>query len=116
MGDCPTRQLILHTRILVGWFSWELNPEVLGSSWLKASATWGGGGSLRLKASVKGRWAVPTGLKPKLVQITFKDSDRTAKKTPHFTVTKINRLTVFKEIIAVYSKSHKKHKYKMNSC
>jgi hypothetical protein len=29
---------------LVGWFSWELNPGVFGSSWLKASATWGGGG------------------------------------------------------------------------
>jgi hypothetical protein len=57
MGDCPIRQLILHTRILVGWFSWELNAEVLRSSWLKASATWGG--SLRLKASVIGRRAVP---------------------------------------------------------
>jgi hypothetical protein len=57
MGDYPIRQLILHTRILVGWFSWELNPEVLGSSWLKASATWGR--SLRLKASVMGRRAVP---------------------------------------------------------
>jgi hypothetical protein len=34
-----------------------LNPEVLGSFWLKASATWGG--SLRLKASVMGRRAVP---------------------------------------------------------
>jgi hypothetical protein len=40
-------------------------------------------------------------LKSKLVQITFKDSVRTAKKTQHFTVTKINRLTLFKEIIAV---------------
>jgi hypothetical protein len=43
VGDYPIRQLILHTRILVGWFSWELNPEDLGSFWLKASATWGGG-------------------------------------------------------------------------
>jgi hypothetical protein len=41
MGDYPIRQLILRTRILVGWFSWELNPGVFGSSWLKASATWG---------------------------------------------------------------------------
>jgi hypothetical protein len=37
VGDCPIRQLILHTMILVGWFSWDLNPEVLGSLWLKAS-------------------------------------------------------------------------------
>jgi hypothetical protein len=41
MGDYPIRQIILHTRILVGCFSWELNPGVFGSSWLKASATWG---------------------------------------------------------------------------
>jgi hypothetical protein len=57
MGDYPIRQLIHHTRVLVGWFSWGLNPEVLGSSWLKASETWRG--SLRLKASVMGRRAVP---------------------------------------------------------
>jgi hypothetical protein len=31
----------------------------------------------------------------------FKDSVRTSKRTPHFTITKINWLTVFKEIIAV---------------
>jgi hypothetical protein len=30
-----------------------------------------------------------------------KDSARTARKTPHFTVTKINWLTLFKEMIAV---------------
>jgi hypothetical protein len=34
---------------------------------------------------------------------------RTAKKTPRFTVTKINRLTLFKEIIAVYGENHMKH-------
>jgi hypothetical protein len=39
----------------------------------------------------------------------FNNSVRTAKKTPHFTVTKINRLTLFKEIIAVYSEYHMKH-------
>jgi hypothetical protein len=47
-------------------------------------------------------------LKPRLVQILFKNSVRTAKKTRHFTVTKINRLTLFKEIIAVYSVDHMK--------
>jgi hypothetical protein len=40
---------------------------------------------------------------------TSKDSVRTAKKTPHFTVTKINRLTLFKEIIAVCSENHRNH-------
>jgi hypothetical protein len=38
----------------------------------------------------------------------FKNSVRTAKKTQHFTVTKINRLTLFKEIIAVNAENHSK--------
>jgi hypothetical protein len=45
-------------------------------------------------------------LKPKLIKIVFKNSVRTAKKTPHFTITKINWLTLFKEIIAVHSENH----------
>jgi hypothetical protein len=48
-------------------------------------------------------------LKPKLVKITFKNSVRTAKKTPHFTVAKINRLTLFKEIIADCCKNRTEH-------
>jgi hypothetical protein len=47
-------------------------------------------------------------LKPKLIQITFNNSVRTAKKTQHFTITNINWLTLFKEIIAVYSENHTK--------
>jgi len=39
----------------------------------------------------------------------FKNSVRTSKRTPHFTITKINWLTLFKEIIAVYSENHMKH-------
>jgi hypothetical protein len=46
-----------------------------------------------------------------VVMMVFKNSVRTAKKTPHFTVTKINRLTLFKEIIAVYSESQTEHIY-----
>jgi hypothetical protein len=42
-------------------------------------------------------------------QIIFKNPARTAKKTQHFTVTKINRLTLFKEIIAVYRENRMKH-------
>jgi hypothetical protein len=38
----------------------------------------------------------------------FKNSVRTSKRTPHFTVTKINWLMLFKEIITVYSDSNKK--------
>jgi hypothetical protein len=48
-------------------------------------------------------------LKPNLCQIIFKNSVRTAKKTVHFTITKINWLTLFKEIIAVYCENHTKH-------
>jgi hypothetical protein len=43
------------------------------------------------------------------IRIMFKNSVRTAKKTPHFTVTKINRLTLFKEITAVYRENHTEH-------
>jgi hypothetical protein len=43
-------------------------------------------------------------LKPKLVHIVYKNSVRTL----HFTITKINWLTLFKEIIVVYSKNHRK--------
>jgi hypothetical protein len=32
----------------------------------------------------------------------FKNSVRTSKRTPHFTITKINWLTLFKEVIGVY--------------
>jgi hypothetical protein len=38
----------------------------------------------------------------------FKNSVRTSKRTPHFTIRKINWLTLFKEIIAVYIEKHKK--------
>jgi hypothetical protein len=38
----------------------------------------------------------------------FKISVRTSKRTPHFTITKINWLMLFKEIIAVYSEEHTK--------
>jgi hypothetical protein len=48
-------------------------------------------------------------LKPKLVQIIFNNSVRTAKKTQHFAITKINWLTLFKEIIAVCTENHKNH-------
>jgi hypothetical protein len=36
----------------------------------------------------------------------FKNPVRTSKRTPYFTITKINRLTLFKEIIAVYGENH----------
>jgi hypothetical protein len=40
----------------------------------------------------------------------FNNSFRTSKRTPHFTVTKINWQTLFREIIAVYSENHTKLK------
>jgi hypothetical protein len=47
-------------------------------------------------------------LKPKLVQIIFKNLVRTAKETQHFTITKINWLTLFEEIISFYIENHTK--------
>jgi hypothetical protein len=38
----------------------------------------------------------------------FKNSVHTSKRTLHFTVTSINFLTLFMEIIAVYSENHAK--------
>jgi hypothetical protein len=43
---------------------------------------------------------------PKLVQIIFKTSARISNRTSHFTITKINWLMLFKEIIAIYSDKH----------
>jgi hypothetical protein len=52
VGDYPIRQLVLCEKDF-GWMAlWELNPEVLGSIWLMAYATWGK--SLRLKAFMIG--------------------------------------------------------------
>jgi hypothetical protein len=36
----------------------------------------------------------------------FKNSVRTSKRTPHFTITKISWLTLFKEMITGYTKNH----------
>lgn len=56
-------------------------------------------------------------LKRKFAKIVFNDSVRTEKKTPHFTISKINLLIVFKELIAVYNKNHKKiKKYRLSGC
>jgi hypothetical protein len=38
----------------------------------------------------------------------FKNSVRTSKRTPHFTITKINWLTLFKKIINDYAENHTK--------
>jgi hypothetical protein len=58
-------------------------------------------------------------LKLKLVEITFKNSVRTAKKTQLFTITKIKWEMLFKEIISVYSENHMKPintKYSITDC
>jgi hypothetical protein len=47
-------------------------------------------------------------LKPTLVWIIFTDSVRTSKRTPHFTIRKISWLTLFKQIITVYTKNYTK--------
>jgi hypothetical protein len=52
-------------------------------------------------------------LKPTLIYMLFKNSVRTSKRTPHFIITNINWLKLFKEIIGVYAENHSKNKYKM---
>jgi hypothetical protein len=47
-------------------------------------------------------------LNPSLVKVIFKDSVPTAKKTQPVTITKINQLMLFKEIIDVYTENHTK--------
>jgi hypothetical protein len=44
-------------------------------------------------------------LKPKLVWILFMNSGRTSKRTPHFTITRISWLILFKEVTAGYSEN-----------
>jgi hypothetical protein len=47
----------------------------------------------------------------------FKNPVRTSKRTPHFTITKINWLTLFKEIILDYNEKHKQtYEHKMQCC
>jgi hypothetical protein len=38
----------------------------------------------------------------------FKNSVRTSKRTPHFTITKINLLMLLKDVIAIYIETHKR--------
>jgi hypothetical protein len=45
----------------------------------------------------------------------FKYSVRTAKRTPHFTITNINWLMLFKEIIPIYSEKNTKPINKKNA-
>jgi hypothetical protein len=40
-GDYPIRQLVLYEKNFDWMALWELNPEMLGSLWLMASAAWG---------------------------------------------------------------------------
>jgi hypothetical protein len=68
------------------------------------------GGSPGCLHSRWGRWYFSSSpLKPEARLNNIKNSVRTAKKTHHFTITKINWLTLFKEIIAVYYENHTKH-------
>jgi hypothetical protein len=63
-----------------------------------------GNGIISVTATLNFRALLP--LKPKLVQIIINNSARSSKKTPHFTITKINWLLLFKKVIVVYSENH----------
>jgi hypothetical protein len=58
-------------------------------------------------------------LKTKLIYILFRNPVRTSKRTPNFTITKINWLMLIKEIITAYSENHAKPiktKYSITDC
>jgi hypothetical protein len=44
VGDYSIRQLVLYENNFLWMAFWELDPEVLGSLWLMAPATWRGEG------------------------------------------------------------------------
>jgi hypothetical protein len=48
--------------------------------------------------------------------LLFSDEVRTAKKTQHFTITKISLFPLFMEIITVYTENHTKHKNVQTFC
>jgi hypothetical protein len=55
----------------------------------------------------------------KLVYVLFKNPVRTSKRTPNFTIIKIDWLMLFTEIIAVYSENHAtpiNTKYSITDC
>jgi hypothetical protein len=62
-------------------------------------------GDIDFQAKSGWNWLRP--LELKIIQIIFRNSVRTSKRT-HFTVTKITLLMLFKEIIVVSTEKHKK--------
>jgi hypothetical protein len=48
-------------------------------------------------------------VKPKLLYIIFINPVRTSKRTQHFTIKNIISLTLFKDIMAVYTENHSEH-------
>jgi hypothetical protein len=58
-------------------------------------------------------------LKAKFAYVIFKNSARTSKRTPHFIITKMKWLMLFKKIISVYTENHAKPintKYSVTDC
>jgi hypothetical protein len=60
------------------------------------------------KAFESGEYKMISEARREARKIIFKNPVRIAKKTLHFTIIKINWLTLFKEIIAVYCENHTK--------
>jgi hypothetical protein len=66
----------------------------------------------RTQTGLQNQWWININhLKPKLVYVILKNRVRTAKKkrTLHFSIIKINWLTLFKKIITVNPENHMKH-------
>jgi hypothetical protein len=65
------------------------------AAWARETVHTYGGTRDGVRAQVRDVLTHLNSLKPKLIQIILNNSVRTAKKTPQFTITKINRLTLF---------------------
>jgi hypothetical protein len=116
--DCLQEELIGSIVVTDGWKGYEDTTDVC---WQEGNTSpvsrkarrkccrldaWCHGNSCHILTHLTG--CISKSLEPELIQIIFKNSVRTAKKTPHFTVTKINWLTRFKEINSVYSENRRK--------
>jgi hypothetical protein len=64
--------------------------------------------NVQLRLPISGFRVYFSPLKMNLVLIIFKNLVRTSKRTPHFTIKNISWLTLFKEVITVYTKNRTK--------
>jgi hypothetical protein len=94
VGGDSIRQLVLYERNF-GWMDvWDLNPQVLGSLWLMASATWGGGGKHRglRPLSLRKVGRAPSELYPGNCLTTEKNLSQGSRLVGHYSLRQLGRI------------------------